>query len=134
MKKLSILFVLCMALFGFLLTSCETKTGDVLKGTWKNVVFISSSATEMDFTYIFDGKGGYTFIDAGMGRTSKGTYVIENNNTLVRMHGVTKNEAGEENEFDNELTLDLNSNPPTLSAPMYNSDGTYLGNIIYERQ
>ena len=128
MKKLFLLFTAAICLM-----ACE-KGGDVIQGTWKNVVHVSTAASEMDFTYVFDGKGNFTFIDADYDRTSKGTYVIENNNTLVRLHGATKNEAGEEKEYETVLTLDLNSNPPTLSAPMYTSDGTYLGLIIFEKQ
>lgn len=132
MKKIFLLFITALCCLGFI--SCENG-GDVIKGTWKNVVVSSNtaSASEMDYTYVFDGKGNFTFINADMGRTSKGTYVIEENNTLVRLHGTTQNEAGDIREYDSELLLDLNETPPTLTAYLYGEYGL-MGILIFEKQ
>jgi len=130
MKKIFLLIITALCCFGFI--SCENG-GDVIKGTWKNVVVSSSAASEMDYTYIFDGKGNFTFINADKGRTSKGTYVIVENNTIVRLHGTTQNEAGDIREYDSELLLDLNETPPTLTAYLYGEYGL-MGILIFEKQ
>lgn len=137
MKKISLFLVSLMALLSFTFTSCE-KGGDVIKGTWKGPAGINSSATgaqELDLTYIFDGKGNFKYISiAEEERVSTGTYVIEENNTIVRLHGTARNYQGEEKEYDSELMLDLESNPPTLSAHLYDSNGTYYGLLVFEKQ
>lgn len=130
MKKIFLFITTVLCCLSFI--SCE-KGGDVIKGTWKNVVVSSSAASEMDYTYIFDGKGNFTFINADEGRTSKGTYVIEENNTIVRLHGTTQNEAGDIREYDSELLLDLNETPPTLTAYLY-SDYGLVGMLVFEKQ
>ena len=135
MKKLFLFIITMLCSLSFI--SCE-KGGDVIKGTWKGPAGINSStsaATELDLTYIFDGKGNFKYISiAEEERVSTGTYVIEENNTIVRLHGVARNYQGEEYEYDSELMLDLESNPPTLSAHLYDSNGTYYGLLVFEKQ
>lgn len=135
MKKIFLGIITTVCCLSFI--SCE-KGGDVIEGTWKGPAGYNSStnnATELDLTYIFDGKGNFKYISiAEEERISTGTYVIAENNTIVRLHGVTRNYEGKEKEYDSELMLDLESNPPTLSAHLYDSNGSYYGLLIFEKQ
>ena len=94
MKKIIILLVLVVSIA--VITSCHTNKGDVLKGTWVNMVFTSGTAEEVDMRYIFDGKGHYTFISArdGMPETrTTGSYVLEGN--IVYTDYTIQNAEGE---------------------------------------
>lgn len=142
MKQLSLLTVSIMTLLSFAFTSCEKHKGDVIEGTWKNepgwTISASSGGIEnMEMTYIFNGAGKYTFTvieDGYEWSSSKGTYVIEENNTIVRLHGVSTNSEGISKEYDSELMLDLDSKPATLSAHLYDNQGGYYGLLIFKKQ
>ena len=126
MKKLFVLLAVAICLMG-----CD-KDGDVIKGKWRHT---SDSAVGMslDLTYIFDGKGNFTFIDAYEGQTSKGTYVLEQNNTIVHVHGY-KNMYEKTVEYEESMELDLGSTPPTMSEKVYDMTGACVGVLVYEKQ
>ena len=134
MKKFFAL--LSVVLICFCFSSCEKDNFDVLKGTWKNTGVNASTggATELDLTYIFDGKGNFTFINRGEGITAEGTYTIEENNTIVRMNGVSRNPDGIEKEFKDAYLLDLDVTPPIFYIELYDQYGTYFGTLIFEKQ
>ena len=142
MKQKSFLFVSVMALMSLIFTSCDKNKGDVLEGTWKNEPGWNSSTDgggieNMEMTYVFDGKGKYTFTvveDGYEWSSSKGTYVIEENNTLVCLHGISTNAEGISKEYDSELMLDLDSKPATLSAHLYDNQGGYYGLLVFVKQ
>lgn len=133
MKKIFILFALAISVVA--ITSCD-KNVDVLKGTWVNAVFTSTGmAEEVDMRYKFDGKGNYTFIAARAGMPeskTSGTYVIDGN--IVRTYYTIQNADGQSQERSDALALNITSNPPSLSAPIYNSDGLQLGEIVFYKQ
>ena len=133
MKKIIILLVLVVSIA--FITSCNTNKGDVLKGTWVNMVFTSGMAEEVDMRYIFDGKGHYTFISArdGMPETrTTGSYVLEGN--IVYTDYTIQNAEGESLVRSQSLTLDLTANPPSLSTPVYDAEGRYLHDLVFYKQ
>lgn len=140
MKQLLLVSVMALMSLGF--TSCDKHKGDVIEGTWKNEPGWTSSASgggieNMEMTYVFNGSGKYTFTvveDGYEWSTSKGTYVIEENNTIVRLHGVSTNAEGISKEYDSELMLDLTEMPPTLSAHLYDNSGSYYGLLVFVKQ
>ncbi len=137
MKKSSILFVLCIALFGFLFTSCNGKAGDVLEGTWIGDMGISSSAIaeEVEMTYVFDGKGNYTFTSSQYGEVhiTKGTYKLIDGKYLHTYFSM-KNSSGENEERDEVLELDTSSKPYTLNTDLYDMEGRLVGHLKFVKQ
>ena len=133
MKKLFILFALAISIGA--ITSCDANV-DVLKGTWLAAASPSTGmADELNMRYIFDGKGNYTFIVAQEnmpGSKSTGTYVLDGNK--VRTYYTIQNADGKSQERTDVLTLDPTHNPPSLSAPLFTSDGTQLGELVFYKQ
>ena len=137
MKKLSVLFVLCMALFSFLFFSCDTKSGDILEGTWKGDFGINSSATveDIEMTYVFDGKGNYTFTggQSGITNITKGTYKLIDGKYLHTYYTV-KNEEGISRDIEDVLELVTTSKPYYLSKDLCDSDGNILQQVRFYKQ
>lgn len=137
MKKISLL-VSVLTFLSFCFTSCEKSSGDVLKGTWKYVPGYNSSTMagleQPEMTYIFDGKGNYTFISKYYGEEKmlKGTYVIEKE-AIVRTY-YTKQDIDGSKEYSEVLELDANSTPPTLTGYAYDSDGNLLMTLLFEKK
>lgn len=135
MKKLLFLLVSVLTFLSLCFTSCEKSSADILKGTWKYVPGVSSTMTEQpEMSYIFDGKGNYTFISKYYGeeKVSKGTYVIEKE-TIVRTY-YTKQEIDGSKEYSEVLELDANSTPPTLTGYAYDSYGNLLMILLFEKK
>ena len=136
MKKY-LLFIAALLSVGLSFTACDKTPGDVLQGTWKNVpgyVISSGGEEEPDMTYIFDGKGNYTFISKYYDEvsTTKGSYVIAGN--LVHMYYTKQNMEGETINGEDVLELDTDRNPPALTAELYTSDGIHIGTLLFEKQ
>lgn len=89
-------------------------------------------------TFKFDGKGKFTYkaVDGGgfVWSTSKGTYTIEENKTVVRLQGVSTNSEGISHEFEEAMLLDLESKPATLTSYLYDNEGRYYGVLVFEKQ
>ena len=137
MKKSSILFVLCMAIFSFLFFSCDTKSSDILEGTWKGNFGYNSSTQdlEIEMTYVFDGKGNYTFTGSQSGITNitKGTYKLIDGKYLHTYCTVTNGE-GISRDIEEVLELNTSSKPYYLSADMYDGDGNILQHVRFYKQ
>ena len=141
MKKSSILFVLCLALFSFLFTSCNGKTGDILEGTWKSDWGINSStgADEMpEQTYVFDGKGNCTFTSVQeqyeIFRTAKGTYKLVDAKYVHTYLSITNNE-GITQVVEEVLELDTSNKPYSLNyGAIYDNDGNIIRYLKYIKQ
>ena len=133
MKKLLIAAVVAVLTFCF--TSCEKGSGDVLSGVWKNnPSYTPSSGMEVrHLTFVFDGKGNFTFTNEDEGSYASGTYTIENN-SIVRLHGTGRNAEGVSKEYDDVLEYDADSNPPTLTSYIYDQYGDLIEIIVYEKK
>lgn len=136
MRKILLFFIVMMAAMSVCFTSCE-KGGDVLKGTWKSCSYATSSSGDeemMHITYIFDGKGKYTctVVDYEE-RVIKGTYKIENEK-VVRLYYSRQNGDGETKDYEDVMELDMDSNPPTLTAYVYDAYGNHIMTWIFEKQ
>ena len=143
MKKCTMLLAFSVALIFVSLLSCKKDKGDVLEGTWKYApaydIKKSEGSAEHDMTYKFDGKGNFTYSDVELTgfvlSTAKGTYTIEENNTIVCIHGEREFSEGFSKEYDSELSLDLESKPAKLTAiRYYTSSGEYIGALVFEKQ
>lgn len=125
-----------MALFSFLFFSCDTKSGDILEGTWKGDFGVSSSTMdEIEMTYVFDGKGNYTFtaVQSGITNITKGTYKLIDGKYL-HTYFTTTNGDGVSEEREEILELDTSKKPYTLSAILYDGSGQALQHIIFVKQ
>lgn len=143
MKKCSLLFISLMALFTFCFTSCENgKEDDALKGVWKCISTNAQFApppdfTKVDITYVFDGKGNYTYIiiDPEYGtRSAKGTYSRMENHSLVSLHGIFTTAEGIHKEYDADLWLITIKTPFTLNTVFYDVDITEHIPLAFEKQ
>lgn len=142
MKKHSLIFVSLVTLFCICFTSCENGNGDDLKGVWKFVpeyyasTYGYNNCADFDMTYVFDGKGNYTFkvIDSEQGtRNAKGTYDHLADSKLVRLHEVYINAEGITKEYDNDIWLDVTVKPATLTCDrIFNGDERYT--FVFEKQ
>lgn len=138
MKKHLNIIACILGLLSLCFVSCEQTPDAILKGTWKCVPYISTSASEeiYELTYVFDGKGNFTYTsNSSEGiRTTKGTYTLENG-TFVRTFYTKYNLDGDPvGEGSATLTLDTKSTPPTLTTIIYTSDGIILGELRYVKQ
>jgi len=137
MKNSSILFVLCIALFCFLFTSCKGTTGDILEGTWKSDFGVSSGVfmDDMEMTYVFDGKGNYTFtsVQSGITYITKGTYKLIDDKYL-HTYFITTNGEGVSQEKDEVLELDTSKKPYTLTLAVYDGNGNFLQYLMFVKQ
>lgn len=138
MKQRLFIYALVVGLLSLCFIACEKSSDDILKGTWKSEGWNSSSTAEeiYDMTYVFDGKGNYTFTSntsEGI-RTTNGTYTIENE-TLVRTFYTKHILEGEATgEGTDVLTLDAKSTPMTLTSVLRTANGMELGTVVFVKQ
>lgn len=138
MKKQLYIFAFIVGLLSLCFVACEQNSGDILKGTWKSEPLNTTSGSmELGaMTYVFDGKGNYTFtsnIDDDI-RTTKGTYTIENETTVRTFYTKYTIEGEAYGEGSDVLTLDAKSKPMTLTAVYRTSGGIELGTFIFIKQ
>ena len=139
MKKIITILALSFALLGIMFTSCESKTGDILEGTWKSDMGINSSTSsseEIEMTYVFDGKGKYTFTSMQSGEvysTIKGTYKLVEEKYLHTYCTVT-NVEGVSREVEDVLELDTSSKPYTLNKTLYDVSGRVIQQLRFVKQ
>ena len=140
MKKSSIFFVLCIALFSFLFSSCDGKTGDILEGKWISDWGISSSTGDEPpvQTYVFDGKGNCTFTSVqeqyDIFHTSKGTYKLVDGKYVHTYLSVTNNE-GVTRDVEEVMELVTISKPYYLIGDnLYDGNGNILRQVRYYKQ
>ena len=138
MRKRLFIYVFIVGLLSLCFIACEKNSEDILKGTWMSEDWNSSATAEeiYDMTYVFDGKGNYTFTsNSSEGiKTTNGTYTIENE-TLVRTFYTKHNLDGESiGEGSDVLTLDRKSTPMTLTSIFRAATGIELGVVVFVKQ
>ena len=130
MRKLLLAILVCV---GFCFSSCESSSGDILKGKWKNVVYNSSAVEEYEMYYIFDGKGHYKFIfDSYEKRITRGTYELDGN--IVHTYYTKTNEEGVPSIVEENLELDTSVYPPTLTGYAHSTSGDFTMALIFVKQ
>lgn len=86
-------------------------------------------------TYVFDGKGNYTFtsVQSGITYITKGTYKLIDDKYL-HTYFTTTNGEGVSQEKDEVLELDTSKKPYTLTSAVYDSNGNFLQYLMFVKQ
>lgn len=146
MRKFSLLFVTIMTLFCICFTSCEKESSNVVKGVWKYIphdfssVVTSFNLQEIEMTYVFDGKGYYTFTSNLPGyeyNNTNGTYEYFKDNENIQyvvLHGVAINSQGEKKEYNLGLWLYTTTKPYTLETTFCDDSGNVILAATFEKQ